>query len=130
MALRYNRDTSFEPGFREPLLSDTLTGSISSQLGRRTTWFASVGYRRGSIGFESEGDGGGRYNTTNAGGRLTTGLNSHFGVFGDYSYYRYDVPPGATVFTSLSKFSRQSVSGGLTVWVPLISDRRPVAPRQ
>jgi hypothetical protein len=125
MAMRYARDTQFEPGFREPLLSDTVTGSISNQLGLRSSWSASIGYTRGTVGFTSESRT--RYSTTNAGGRLTTSLTRLLGVFGDYTYYRYDVPQGATVFTSLSTFSRQSVSGGLTVWLPLINDRRPVA---
>jgi len=122
MALHYARGTQFEPGFREPLLNDTVTGSISNQLGLRIIWSANLGYTRGTIGFESGP--GTHYNTTSAGGRLTRGFTSHFGVYSDYSYYRYDVPPGATVFTSLPKFSRQSVSIGLTAWVPLISDRR------
>ena len=125
--MHYGRDTQFEPGFREPLLSDTVTGSVSNQLGRQTSWSASLGYTRGTIGFVSGP--GTHYNTTTAGGRLTRGLTSNLGVFGDYSYYRYDVPAGATVFTSLPKFSRQSVSVGLTVWVPLISDKRAPAPR-
>jgi hypothetical protein len=126
MAMRYGRATQFEPGFREPLLSDTVTGSISNQLGVRSSWSASLGYTRGTIGFESEP--GTRYNTITAGGRVTTSITRLLGVFADYGYYRYDVPAGATVFTSLPKFSRQSVSGGLTVWVPLINDRRPVGP--
>jgi hypothetical protein len=126
MALRYVRDTNFEPGFREPLLSNMVTGSISNQLGLRTTWSVSVGHTRGRIGFDPGSDGG--YSTTNAGGRITRGLGRHLAVFGDYSYYRYDVPSGATVFTALSKFSRQSVSGGLTVWLPLVNDRRTVTP--
>ena len=122
MALRFARDTQFEPGFREPLLSNSVTGSISNQLGRRATWSASIGHTRGTVGFDSEEST--RYGSTNAGGRLTTGLTRHLGVFGDYSYYQYDVPAGATVFTSLPKFTRQSVSIGLTVWLPVINDRR------
>jgi hypothetical protein len=126
MALRYVRGSQFEPGFREPLLNDTVAASVSNQLGVRNGWSASLGYTRGTVGFSS--DASTRYSSVNASGRTTTALTRHLGVYVDYSYYRYAVPTAATVFTSLSKFSRQSVSGGLTVWVPLFNDRRPVAP--
>ena len=128
MAVRYTRDTSFSPGFREPLLNDSVTGSISNQLGRQISWSASAGYTRGKIGFTSESpSASNHYNTFSAGGRLTRGFTRYLGIFGDYSFYRYDVPAGSTVLTTLSQFSRHSVSVGLTAWVPLISDRRAVA---
>ncbi len=51
-------------------------------------------------------------------------VTRRIGIFTDYSFYRYEVPAGSTVFTVLPKFSRQSVTAGLTLWVPLISDKR------
>ena len=121
--LEFARDTEFTPGFREPLLTNTFTGGLSDQIGRRTSWSASAGYSRGSVGFDSN-DGRG-YDAYNAGGRLTLAVTRNLGLFTDYTYYRYEVPAGATVFTFLPKFSRQSVSVGLSVWKPVINDTRP-----
>ena len=117
--LRYTRDTGFEAGFREPVLQDTVSAGVSNQLSRRVTWSAQVAYRYGGIGF----DGSRSYNSYNAGGGVHMALTRRISMFTDYSVYRYDVPAGSTVFTSLQKFSRQSVTAGLSVWAPLISEK-------
>ena len=119
-AVSYTRDTTFDAGFREPLLRDQVSGGVSNQFGRRLNWTAQAGYARGVIGFESTG----HYNSYNAGTGLNIAVTRRVGLFTDYSYYRYDVPVGATVFTSLDKFSRQSVTVGLSLWAPLIADKR------
>ncbi|HET9191375.1 MAG TPA: hypothetical protein VFO21_00770 [Vicinamibacterales bacterium] len=120
--LQYRRATEYTGGFREPLLTDTFSGGVSDQIGRDTSWSVNVGYVRGEIGFESESR---RFDIYDVGGRLTRALTRHLGVFGDYTFYRYEVPSDATVFAFLPKFSRQSFSVGLTVWTPLINDTRP-----
>ena len=124
-SVQYIRDNDFSPGFREPLLTDTISGAYADQIGRRTSWFASVGYTRGSIGFEEESS---HYNSHNVGARLTTALTRQWGIFGEYSYYRYEVPPGSTFFTLFPKFSRNTISVGLSLWAPLINDTRSVTP--
>ena len=123
--LEFARDTQFTPGFREPLLTNTFSGGLSDQIGRRASWSAGAGYSRGSVGFDSDSGDSRGYDAYNAGGRLTVALTRNLGVFSDYTYYRYEVPSGSTVFTFLPKFSRQSVSVGLSVWKPVINDTRP-----
>ena len=120
-ALQYNRATDFEAGFRQPVLRDTVSAGVNNQLGTRTTWSTQVSYARGTIGFGSSA---GRYTSYNAGGGMSVAVTRRIGVFTDYSVYRYEVPSGATVFTSLPKFSRQSVTAGLSLWAPLIADKR------
>ena len=120
--VQYERATEYAGGFREPLLTDTFSGGFSDQIGRDTSWSAKAGYVRGEIGFESSSR---RFDVYDAGARVTRALTRHLGVFGEYTYYRYEVPAGATVFTFLPKFSRQSVSVGLNLWAPLINDTRP-----
>ena len=123
--LQYRRATEYTGGFREPLLTDTFSGGFSDQIGRDTSWSANVGYVRGEIGFNSTTSR--RFDIYDVGARVTRALTRHLAVFGDYTYYRYAVPPGATVFAFLPKFSRQSFSAGLTVWTPLVNDTRPPA---
>jgi hypothetical protein len=120
--LQYQRTVEPAGGFREPLLTDTFSGGFSNQLGRDASWAVNAGYLRGDIGFDSDSR---RVHVFDAGGRITRALTRHLGIFGSYTYYRYEVPAGATVFTFLPKFSRQSISGGLTLWAPIIDDRRP-----
>ena len=120
--IQYQR--TFEPagGFREPLLTDTFSGGFSNQVGRDMSWWVNAGYVRGDVGFEGSSR---RFDVYDVGGRVTRALMRHLGVFGSYTYYRYEVPAGATVFTFLPKFSRQSVSVGLTLWAPIVNDARP-----
>ena len=120
--IQYQR--GFEPagGFREPLLTDTFSGGFSDQVGRDMSWSINAAYVRGNVGFEG---GSRRFDVYDAGGRVTRALMRHVAIFGSYSYYRYEVPAGSTVFTFLPKFSRQSVSVGLTLWAPIINDARP-----
>jgi hypothetical protein len=119
-SLNYQRATEFDPAFRDPVLTDMVSAGVGNQLGRRASWSAQAGYVRGNIGFESDG---GAYKSVNAGGGVNIAITRHIGLFTDYFIYRYEVPAGSTVFTSLSRFSRQSVSVGLTLWAPLISKR-------
>ena len=120
-SLSYLDAIEFNAGFREPILRDSVSGGVSNQFGRRMTWSAQAGYIRGNIGFGSTAS---HYTSSNAGGSLNVALTRRIGMFTDYSVYRYDVPAGSTVFTSLQKFSRQSVSAGLSLWAPIISDKR------
>lgn len=120
--LQYQRSVEPAGGFREPLLTDTFSGGVSDQIGRNASWSVNAGYVRGEVGFDDVSR---RYDVFDAGGRVTRAVTRHLGIFGAYSYYRYDVPAETTVFTFLPKFSRQSLSMGLTVWAPLINDTRP-----
>ena len=100
--------------------------ALSNQIGRNTSWSAGGGYTRGTIGFSS--DSSTRFHSYDAGARLTRAVTRHLGVFGDYSFYWYEVPTGSTVFVFLPKFRRQSVSFGVSVWAPIINDPRSVTP--
>jgi hypothetical protein len=121
--LQYRRQTEYTGGFREPLLTDTFSGGFSDQIGRDASWSINLGYVRGEIGFDEFTSR--RFDIYDVGGRVTRALTRNLGVFGDYTYYRYEVPSEATVFTFLPKFSRQSLSFGLTLWAPLVNDTRP-----
>jgi len=120
-SLNYTRDTDFNAGFTAPLLRDSISAGVSNQILRRTTWSAVAAWEHGGIGF---GPGAGSFDAYSAGGGISVALTRRIGFFTDYSYYRYDVPAGSTTFTSLSRFSRQSVTAGLSLWAPLIADKR------
>jgi len=123
-SLNYTRDTDFNAGFTAPLLRESISAGISNQVGRKTTWSAVAAWEHGSIGFDSAAGAAGNFDAYNAGGGINVALTRRIGFFTDYSFYRYDVPAGSTTFTSLSRFSRQSITAGLSLWAPLIADKR------
>ena len=120
-SLSFERGNEFRAGFREPLLTDSINAGLSDQLGRRARWSAQAAYMRGNVGFDA--DESSRFNSVNAGAEVTMAVTRHLALYTDYMYYRYEVPAGSTVFSLLSNFSRQSISAGLTLWLPLINER-------
>jgi hypothetical protein len=117
----YNRDTQFMIGFLQPLLTDSVTTGVSGLMALRTKWSAAGGYTHGSIGF-----GGSDFTVYSASSRLELALTRSLGLYGQYSYYRYQVPAGSSDLDILTRLSRQTGTVGLTLWVPIINDlRRP-----
>ena len=118
-AVGYARDTQFRIGFRQPLLTDSGDAGLAGQLSLRAKVSAGVVYTRGAVGFE-----GSTFSTYSASSRLDFALRRSLGLYGQYGYYRYTLPPGASDIPFLLSLARQSVSAGLSVWVPIINEGR------
>ncbi len=117
----YNRDTQFLLGFRQPLLTDSASTGVGGQLSLRTRWSAAGAPHRGAIGFN-----GSDFTTYSASSRLDVALTRSLGLYGQYAYYRYQIPAGSSDIDILSRLSRQTGTVGLSVWVPIINDtKRP-----
>ncbi len=115
----YIRSTEFQPGFLEPIFQDSIMASVHGQLAPRLQSSTAVGYSRGEIGFGSS-----TYTTYSAGSRLTFAMTRRLGLYGQYGYYQYRVPPGSSVLPLWPRFSRHALSAGLTVWTSLIGQER------
>ena len=129
----YNRDTEFRIGFRAPLLSDSIDAGLAGQISWRLRSSTSVGYTNGTIGFGSAGFGSAgvgsdRFHTYSATSRLDYALNRTFAIFGQYSHYYYEVPPGSSTLDFVPRLSRQTVVIGLSAYLPLVRDVR--APKE
>ncbi|MEO8680694.1 MAG: hypothetical protein ABI665_16710 [Vicinamibacterales bacterium] len=122
-SLVFNRTTEFVAGFATPLFSDALSAAIGGQLARRVDWTGGVGAGRSQVGFEGDG----RFLTYSATSRLSAGLVRNLGLYAQYTFYHYEIPPGSSVVDLLPAMSSQSVSAGVSVWVPII--HRVRAPR-
>jgi hypothetical protein len=116
----YVRSAEFLAGFSQPVLSDAVSGGFGGLLTRRLQWTNSGAWSLGQLGFEN----GGHFVGYTAASGLSLAIARQLAVFGSYGYYHYKVPPQSTTLDFLSRFSRQTVSVGLTVWVPIISPRR------
>jgi hypothetical protein len=124
--LGYNRDTEFRIGFREPLLSDSFNTGFGGLFSRKVQWSNAAGYTRGSVGF-----GGSAFTTYSVTSRLDLAVTRTAGLFTQYAFYHYDVPPGASTLDTVPRFMRHALTAGLTVWLPLINDvRAPKEPQQ
>lgn len=120
------RNTEFLPGLLQPMFSDGVSGTVSGMLGDRVEWSAAVGASRGQIGYEAVDD----FVTYTGNSRLSAGLTRHLGIFAQYHYYRYNLPPGSSSVVLLPQLSRQGVSVGLSAFVPIFTrERQPRDPR-
>lgn len=120
------RNTEFLPGFLQPIFSDGISGTVSGMLGDRVEWSAGAGASRGQVGYEAVDD----FVTYTGNSRLSAGLTRHLGIYAQYNYYHYRVPPGSTSVVLLSQMSRQGVSVGLSAFVPIFTRvREPRDPR-
>jgi len=88
---------------------------------------AGANYARGRSAFSSSSAG--TLVSRSASTRLTVGINQHLGLYGQYSYYQYDVPDGFFTTVAFTQHQhRRSASVGLTFWLPLIN--QPTARQQ
>lgn len=116
-----NRGTEFVPGLVEPVFSDSLGLSVGGLLARRVEWTTSLNGTRGEVGFDKA------YGTFVAAGASTNvnfALTRHLGVYAQYGLYHHRVPPRASSIPTVARFSRQSASVGISMWIPVYARER------
>lgn len=114
------RATEFLPGFAAPVFSDTVRAGVSGYLSKRFIFYGNLNGAQSQIGLESSG----KYLTYSGDTRLTFAVSRHFGIFGQYVYYHYQLPPTADSVVRLPRLSRQTYSFGLQTWVPLVNKEK------
>lgn len=119
-SIGYARGMEFIAAFTEPVLTDSVVGTFGGLIAPRLQWSSSAGISRGQVGFDTTES----FTTRSATSGLTYGLFRTLGLYGQYSYYHYEVPPASTTLNLLSTLRRQVISVGLTVWVPIINNGR------
>ena len=116
--LGYVRATDFAAGFRAPLLSDSVSVGLGGQLASRLKWSSSAGLTRSAIGFSTPSD---VFTTYMGTSKLDLAMTRLLAVYGQYTYYRYQVPNGSTALQLSPTFARQAVTFGFSMWVPIIN---------
>ena len=113
------RGTSYIVGFTVPIFTDSVNAGVGGQLGQRVQLSAGANYARGQSAFDSSA---GTLVSRSASTRLTLAISQHLGMYGQYSYYQYDVPNGFFTTVAFTQHQhRRSASIGLTFWLPLIN---------
>jgi hypothetical protein len=115
-----HRATQFLPGFAQPLFSDRVRAGVSGYLSKRFIFYGNVDGGQGELGFAETG----KFFTYAGDARLTFAASRHFGLFGQYVYYHYQLPPNADSVVQLPRLSRQTFSIGIQTWVPLVNKEK------
>lgn len=113
------RDTSYVPGFYEPLFSSSAGLSVGGMLSSRVEWMT---YATASIG-ESAFSNTSGFNTISASSRLTLALTKNLGFFGEYVAYQYEVPNNSNVLGLNQNLARQVVAIGINAYLPVYNKR-------
>lgn len=111
----YSRPIRYLAGVADPVLSDTIAGSIGGRMTRSTEMALIAGYSRGGVGFESRGqDFTSRTLTAQLRARVARGWWFEAQAFtAAYSFSSADALAGPLA----AEFSRHGVRGGLS-WAP------------
>lgn len=116
----YARTLGFVAGFRDAVLSDSVSGYLGGQLARRISWTSGVGLSRGQVGLGTTDS----FVTQTASSGLNFGLTRRIGAYVQYTYYRNRLPMGLTTLPILSAYSRNTVTTGLSIWQSIFNTER------
>jgi hypothetical protein len=117
-SVAYNRDLSFVASISQPMFADSATARLQGIIAQRVMVTFSGGYLSGSLGLSQETT---SVHTGTGAVSLVYALTDYLGLTADYSYYTYDFSNAVALPVGLKpNFDRNSVRGGLTLWLPLI----------
>jgi hypothetical protein len=112
----YSRGVHFIDGFAAPAFIDSLNTTLTGFLGRRVELAALGGVSTGDIHVHS----GANLRAYTGSGRLRIALARAWAVFGEYTYYSYELPTSGVVAGVPHSLDRQTARVGLTWWLPLL----------
>jgi hypothetical protein len=117
----YHRGVGYLEGFNEPVFSDTAGAGVGGLISRRVEFSSDARYFRGSTSPSSATR---PFDTYSAWVRVRTGLTRGLAAYAEYFFYHYEFADAATRPTGVaSKYSRQGVRVGISLWVPLVGRR-------
>ena len=120
--LDYARGTQFVHGFNDVTVSDNVTAGLGGLLSTRVQLSTSAGYSTGQVGLGANGP---RFGSYTGSGELTVALSRVVGMYAQYMYYHYDVPPTSSAFGVLPpRLGRQALTFGLNGTLPFMKDTR------
>jgi hypothetical protein len=116
----YVRDMGFEVGFLQPVLSDSAQLSLGGMLNHRTRWTSFGSWSRGQVGFNGDA----QYTWYMASSSLSFAIRRQIAAFAQYNYYVYEVPAVTVALFTFPHFERQTVSAGVTFFLPVLGSTR------
>jgi hypothetical protein len=124
--LAARRATEFVPGFRAPLFTERGSLAFAGYLAKRLLFQMQGEAARGEVGV---GDAR-QFQSYIGSSTLTVAASRHIGVFAQYVYNHYQMPPDPLALVSVPRMSRQAVAIGVKTWVQLLDKKKvPRDPR-
>jgi hypothetical protein len=120
----YSRGFSYEVGFDEPWLTDSVVASLSGLVTDRLDFQAGAVGSWGSVGFSNGRSGDNRYTRANAVAGLRYAISRNLATYGQYFYYYHAFGNDVDVPGFLNRdINRQGVTVGITAWLPVFRTR-------
>lgn len=117
-----NQSLHYEPGFTQPLLSDSVYAALGGLLTRRLDVSVRADYTTGTVGFGTIENG---FSTASSTGTVRYALTSQLATYAQGFYYHYSFDSGVALPSYLQQgLERYGVTVGLTTWIPLIGGQR------
>jgi hypothetical protein len=120
--LSYARSTQFVHGFTDVVIADGVTAGLGGLLASRLQFVTSAGYSIGQIGLDATRS---RFTSYTGSGKFVVALSPVVGMYAQYLYYHYDIPPSSSAFGELPpRLGRQALTFGLNGTLPFMKDTR------
>ncbi len=119
LAGSYNHGSQFNQGYGGPVFADEYYASVTGFFSARTDITASVAHTQGQSVLTLAGR---EFVTSAAGASLRHALSRNWALTAQYFYYAYDFTnaPGLPALIAVpDKFARNSLRGGVSVFLPL-----------
>ena len=114
----YGRSVGFVEAFPEPVFADNVNVSLNGFFNRRTDLSVNGNMSNGDVGLSASRS---RFRTWYGSTRIRMALNGTWALYGEYLYSYQDMGTAILVPSGIpSRLDRQSIRGGLTVWIPLL----------
>jgi hypothetical protein len=126
LRLQAQRATDFLPGFVDPVLSDTAGARLSGMLSRRAELILQLDAGRGLVdgGRGRSGVDAGPFTMGTSIAQVSFALSRRIGVFAQHAFFYYELPPAASPVAPVSHLNRQTITIGLTTWIPIYTRER------
>jgi hypothetical protein len=124
--LSARRATEFMPGFRGPVFTERGHAELAGYFAKRLLFNLGGEGGQGHVGI---GDAR-QFISYTGNATVTFGMTRHIGLFTQYAYYHYQMPPDPFALVTVPRLSRQAVAFGVKTWVSLIDKEKvPRDPR-
>jgi hypothetical protein len=113
----FKRGTGFVEGLSGPVFTDAVSASTNGFFNNRTDLHAAFAHSNGEptlVGAVTS------FSTTTANARVRFALSARWAVAAEYLFYFYDFSKTLQLAPGINpRFKRNSVRGGLTLWLPI-----------
>jgi opacity protein-like surface antigen len=118
----YGRSANMVETFRQPVFSDSVAAKFGGLINRRVQFRTSGGVAFGDIGLSESGN---AFRSYSSDVGLVFAMTQLVAFDVDYRYYRYTFGSGIVRPLGLpQKADRQTLSGSVRLWLPLLNRRR------